>query len=65
MARKKVVHPAVPPTRRKPSTRSETALLLLETEETDDEDETVEEAGSESISILFDDAETYQPSSLY
>ncbi|AKI00454.1 hypothetical protein IMCC20628_01741 [Hoeflea sp. IMCC20628] len=44
---------------------SETALLLLETEETDDEDEAVEDTDSESISILFDEADTYQPSSLY
>jgi len=48
-----------------PLDEGETALLLLETEETDEEDETVDDAGSQSISILFDEANTYQPSSLY
>ena len=50
---------------------SETALLLLETDETEtdeteeDDSDSVEDTTSQIISILFDDAQTYQPSSLY
>ena len=47
---------------------AETALSLLEdieTEEEDSDDETVDDTGSEILSILFEDDETYQPSSFY
>ncbi|WP_412049060.1 hypothetical protein ACK6D9_14625 [Hoeflea sp. Naph1] len=50
---------------------SETALLLLETDETEtdeteeEDSDSVEDTTSQIISILFDDAQTYQPSSLY
>lgn len=47
------------------SSETETALLLLETDEDTETDETADDTETLTTAILFDEAKTYYPTSLY
>jgi len=47
------------------ASESETALLLLETDDEASSDEVDADTGSQTTAILFDEAKTYYPTSLY
>ncbi|WP_290772677.1 hypothetical protein [Hoeflea sp.] len=47
------------------SSESETALLLLETDDETDSDDSAADTGSQNAAIVFDEAATYYPTSLY
>ena len=47
------------------STEAETALTLLEDAEAEDSDASTSQTGAGTVSILFDEARIYRPSSLY